>query len=391
MTTTHQMHLPEHAIKLIASFRQMRAEQPVHYHEPSGTWHVYRYADVQRVLSDHLTFSNDIADRVPLPFGLDVFVPGNFSWMDPPRHRELRRLLSQAFSTRMIAGLAPKIATVTGDLLDQVDGDGFDLVRSLAYPLPVTVIADLLGVPNTDRVLFARWADILLNGPASHAAAEPAPDLNEMRSYFLEHIRRSRRNHDDNLIGKLTEAEVDGMRLTDDQIVGFAGLLLISGHITTTMTMGNTVLCLDAHPDALAAIRADHERIPAMMEELWRFQPPVLSTARLIKRDTVLGGHEIPAGTFVTAWILSGNRDERQFADPDRFDIERSPNAHLGFGHGIHFCLGAPLARLEATIAIRQLLNRFPKLRVNRDIPPVFHRSMAILGPTSLAVTESAS
>lgn len=204
--------------------------------------------------------------------------------------------------------------------------------------------------------------------------AAVVPTMREMNAYFLDYIRSRRADPSDDLTSKLARAEVDGEHLTDEEIVGFVGLLLLAGHITTTATLGNTVITFQEHPAAVAEIRADPTLLPAAIEEVLRVRTPFPRLGRLTTVDTEVGGVRIPAGQIVIPWLTAANRDERVFADPDRFDIHRKPNPHLTFGHGIHFCLGAPLARLEASVALRLMLRRYRDIEVPGD-ERVEHRS----------------
>jgi cytochrome P450 len=282
-----------------------------------------------------------------------------------------------------VAGLEPRIAELTTQLLDEA-GERFDLIDALAYPLPVVVIAELLGIPTSDRALFRAWADVLLSQEidpdqalieaGGQAVAAVAPTIREMNAYFLDHIRSRRANPGNDLTSKLVQAEVDGERLADEEIVGFVGLLLIAGHITTTATLGNSVISFQGNPDAAAQVRADPALLPAAIEEVLRMRTPFPRLGRITKTDTEVGGVHIPGGQIVLPWLGAANRDERVFAHPDRFDIHRTPNPHLTFGHGIHFCLGAPLARLEARVALRLLLQRYRVIEVSGD-EQVQHRN----------------
>jgi cytochrome P450 len=191
-----------------------------------------------------------------------------------------------------------------------------------------------------------------------------APTMHEMNAYFLDHIRSRRAHPGHDLTSKLVQAEVDGERLADEEIIGFVGLLLIAGHITTTATLGNSVVCFQEHPDAVAEVRADPTLLPGAIEEVLRVRTPFPRLARMTTVDTEVGGVPIPAGQVVLPWLTAANRDERVFAEPGRFDVHRTPNPHLAFGHGIHFCLGAPLARLEARVALRLVLERYRDIAV---------------------------
>jgi len=383
---------------LVAWLERSRQQGQVHHDDRQRCWQVLGHPEVSAVLADHMTFSSDLGVLMPRQPDLDLFARGNFVRMDPPRHHRLRGLVSRAFTSRTVAGLAPRIAAVTAELLDAADErdrDRLDLIDALAYPLPVIVIAELLGLAAVDRPMFRRWADALFDqadtGPdkplprlAEQAVRRAAPTVREMNTYLLERIRAARSHPADDLTSRLAAAEIDGQRLTDEEIVGFVGLLLIAGHITTTATLGNTVLCLDEHPDAAAEVRADRTLLPAAIEETLRLRTPFPRLARRTATDAAVGKTVIPAGELVVAWLTAANRDERVFAAPERFDPHRQPNPHLTFGHGIHFCLGAPLARLEANIALGILLDRYRDIAVATD-PPVRHRDpWTMVGVASL-------
>jgi len=298
-----------------------------------------------------------------------------------------------------VTGLAPRIAEVTAELLDGLHGATcFDLVDRLAYPLPVIVIAELLGIPVEDRGIFRQWAETLfsrnqqttelkLDEAALKALFDAvAPTIREMNSYLLAHIQQRRARPADDLTSELVRAEVDGERLDDQEIVGFVGLLLLAGHITTTALLGNAILTFDEHPDAEAEVRADPSRLPAAIEEVLRYRSPFPRLARRAASDVDLGGHAIAANEIVILWIASANRDPAQFREPDRFDIRRAPNPHLAFGHGIHFCLGAPLARLETKIALGILLERYREIAVARDEPAEFYNPWTMISAKRLPV-----
>ncbi|SDH02169.1 cytochrome P450 [Nonomuraea jiangxiensis] len=376
-------HIPEHFFWLHGS----RKGQPVEHDAAAGMWGVYGYPETHEILSDPATFSSDTMRLVPEAMRRDMedfSLEGFITQIDPPEHGKLRKLVSSAFTRKVVADLEPRIATVTHELIDAAKerGDRFELVADLAYPLPVIVIAELLGVPSSDRALFKKWADALfqrdsktsLNPDADQseqvrAAMKP---WHEMTDYLAAHAAERRRQPRADLLTRLVEAEVDGERLPDEQVVNFAIVLLLAGHVTTTMLLGNTVLCLDAYPEQQDKVRADRASIPAVIEESLRLFTPFAVLGRATTRETELGGVTIPADQVVMVWLGAANRDPRQFRDPDAFDPGRDPNPHLAFGRGIHFCLGAPLARLEGRVALDILLDRFPALRTDPQDPVVF-------------------
>jgi cytochrome P450 len=367
---------PEMIDEQLAWFSTMRDTEPVSYEESEDLWHVFRHADVTRVLMDPATFSSDIREFLPPPeYATSFNNKGNFLLMDPPEHRLLRSLINQAFTPRLVASLAPRIAQVTTELLDAVRGqDQFDLIEKVAIPMPVIVIAELLGLPSEDHWLFRAWAEVLIKYgfeslPSEENIAAMAPTLCEMEAYLFTCVGQRRAEPGGDIISRLIAAEANGRTLDDEDIVGFATLLLTAGHVTTTALLGNAIQCLDEQPAAADELRADPTLLPTAIEEVLRCRPPFTSAERIATESVRLGNREIPAGARVDTWIRSANRDEAAFDAPNVFDIRRHPNPHLSFGRGIHFCVGAPLARLEADIALRELFTRYREFRVNRERP----------------------
>jgi cytochrome P450 len=361
---------------LLPWLREMRDENPV-WRDAYDIWHVFRYADAARVISDPQLFSSDTTRVIP---AAQRFRAGNLLLTDPPRHHHLRRLVGAAFSPKIITGLAARIAEVTHELLDATNGaTEFDLITTLAYPLPVTVIAELLGLPACDRELFRTWADKLLTALDGGNPTDPqlARKIDEatadMLAYLQEHCTDRRDHPREDLISRLATVEADGQRLTDEEVINFSVVLLIAGHITTTALLGNTVLCLDAHPQVQAELHADRSLVEATLEEVLRYRSPFTRVVRVTMAETKLGGQTIPADAVISPWLLSANRDEREFPHPDRFDIHRCSNHHLAFGHGIHFCIGQLLARVEARIAVGVLLDRYTEIRLTPGIPLEFY------------------
>ncbi|WP_188189728.1 cytochrome P450 [Nonomuraea sp. SYSU D8015] len=364
-----------------------RSGPPVEYDAAAGMWNVYGYPELHELLGDPATFSSDTMRLIPkglMPETEEFSMAGFITQIDPPEHGKLRKLVSSAFTRKVVADLEPRIAALTHELLDAARDRGrFELVTDLAYPLPVIVIAELLGVPSSDRALFKQWADALFQRDTKISLAEPIEEQNvdvqatlkpwkEMSAYLAAHAAERKRRPRADLLTRLVEAEVDGERLPDEQVVNFAIILLLAGHVTTTMLLGNTVLCLDAFPEQQEKVRADRAAIPAVIEESLRFLTPFAALGRSTTREVELGGVTIPADQVVMAWLAAANRDPRQFSDPEVFDPGRDPNPHLAFGRGIHFCLGAPLARLEGRVALDILLDRVDPLRTDPDDPVLF-------------------
>ncbi|MER6665465.1 cytochrome P450 [Amycolatopsis japonica] len=371
---------------------------PVRFDAETGMWNVYGHAEALKTLSDPKVFSSDTTRLIPKEISpdKDLFVEGNLLQMDPPDHKKLRTLVSHAFTPKVVADLEPRIATLTHELLDAVDGtDSMELVTHLAYPLPVIVIAELLGIPASDRDLFKEWVDTLLRNSQQRslikqteedkkAAEETSAQVKNLVNYLSEHVDDRRRNPREDLLTKLVEAEVDGTKLTQNEVVNFANVLLLAGHITTTMLLGNTVLCLDSHPDEYRRVREDRTLLPATIEESLRFLSPFALVARATTTEVDLGGQTIPADSMLGIWVAAANRDPRTFTDPGVFDPARAHNPHLAFGRGIHFCIGAPLARLEGKTALNILLDRFPDLRTDPAVPPSFIPSPHMTGVNEL-------
>jgi cytochrome P450 len=362
-------------------YREMREGPGISFDGKFKSWNVFRYDDVSRVLNDHATFSSERPVTPEQP-GLPSIVG-----MDPPRHRKLRGLVNQAFTPRGVEQLAPRITEVAHALLDRViDRGELDVMQDFAYPLPITIIAELLGIPVEEQATFRRWSETLISGPRTDAmrgrsyAEERSANLRDLNDYFLRKLAERRADPRQDLMSRLLAAEVDGERLSDHELLEFCRLLLIAGYETTAYLVGSALLCLEDHPDIAAEVRADPALLPGAVEEALRCFPSVAGTMRLATTDTRVAEQEIAAGQSVIVWLGSANYDAQHFAEPERFDIRRAPNRHLAFGFGVHFCVGAPLARLEARIAIGLLLEKLPGLRRVRDRPLEAMESPFIFG-----------
>jgi len=371
---------------LLPWLHRMMADEPA-WQDGFGVWHVFRYADVKRVSADHAVFSSDQSRVNPAAAELAA---GNLTMLDPPDHRKLRRLVGTAFTPHTVAALEPRIRAVAEDLLDGVEGD-FDLATTLAHPMPVTVIAELLGLPASDRAFFAACADNLLgihtddpNDPALMERFQAA--MGELTSYLATFVAARRAAPADDLISALVTAEVDGAQLTDHEATNFCTLLLSAGHITSTLLLGNALLSFDSDPSVWSRLRAEPALIPAAVEEALRHRSPFAQTVRVTTTDTDIAGVKVAENSYVMPWIVSANRDPRVFADPDRFDLDRTPNDHIAFGFGGHFCLGAPLARLEARVALDVLTARFSDVRLTPGVPLSYY-GRGVFGVRAVPVT----
>jgi cytochrome P450 len=310
---------------------------------------------------------------------------------DPPRHQQLRSLVSQAFTHKAVDALEPRIREIVNQLLDDVLDQGtMDIIHDLSIPLPVTVIAEMLGVPPADRPRFKHWSDVVVGLANFEENIDPSvlmnPDVLEMSQYFFNMITERRQAPKDDLISGLLAAHIDDQQLNEIELLGFCALLLVAGNETTTSLLGNAMQVFAERPDAWQELRQKPELLDSAIEELLRFRSPVQSMFRVAIEDVEVAGTVIPANARVVAWIGSANHDEAQFPDAERFDIARQPNRHLAFGKGIHYCLGAPLARLEARIAMQALLERISTFNIAPGFQPERHPSLIMLGLRSLPI-----
>lgn len=375
--------------------RGERPASPIEFDAEQGFWNVYGYPEALAMLNNHSAFSSDLARLMPIEVD-NSLLEGDMSQMDPPIHRKFRNLVSHAFTPRLVAAMEARVVEITDELIDEMDGkDRIELTSELAYPLPVIVIAELLGVPASDRIMFKEWADDIIEGFSGFSflddseqgernIKEATERLKPLLDYMAGHVTERRRRPQDDLLSHLALAEVDGERLTDNEIVNVANILLVTGHITTTMLLGNTMLCLDAYPDQAERVRADRSLVPGAIEEALRLLSPSGALSRGTTVDVEMAGQLIPKDQIIMLWLGAGNRDPRQFADPEAYRPDRDPNPHFGFGRGIHFCIGAGLARLEGRIALNRLLDRFPVLRTDAATPPTFFPTPDMIGVNTL-------
>jgi cytochrome P450 len=364
-----------------ALYAQMRQEAPVYRHEGQGPgqvlWVLTRYDDCVAALKDarigkelHKSLPEEMANRwwpAPAPDDLWAVLNRHLLELDPPDHTRLRALVHKAFTPRMVENLRPRIQQIATDLLDAMGdhGEG-DLIADFAFPLPITVIAEMLGIPTSDREQFRRWTKILLFSPDQ---ADNNAAIMEFGMYMNNMIDDRYANPKEDIISALAQAEEGGDKLSRTELLSMLFLLLVAGHETTVNLIGNGTLALLQHPDQLEKLRSNPSLMRSAVEEMLRYNGPVdITTNRWAFEDVEIGGATIPKGDMVWASLLAANRDPEHFADPERFDITREPNRHIAFGNGIHFCVGAPLARMEGMIALDALVKRLPQLELNAPL-----------------------
>jgi cytochrome P450 len=385
---------PEFVADPYPMYHRLRTEEPVH-RSPLGFWVLTRYEDVVAVLRDPRLVKEPIAAFVARRLGVERS-PTNVGMSmldrDPPDHTRLRGLVSKAFTPRVVEGLRPRIQQIVDGLLDRAeDQRGMDLIEEFAYPIPVNVICEMLGVPVADHERFKGWSIDLARGldatlfGAPEVARRGSESQRALADYFRGLIAEHRASPRADLLSLLIAAEEAGDTLSEHELLATCILLLVAGHETTVNLLGNGTLALLRHPDQLRLLRDDPGLIGTAVEELLRFDGPVQRTARIPDTDVVIDGHTIAAGDMVMPFIGAADRDPAQFPDPDRLDLKRADNRHIAFGWGIHFCLGAPLARLEGQIAINTLVRRFPKLTLATDRPE-YRQSLTLRGLTALPV-----
>ena len=346
-------------------YRQLRDEAPAYHDDDLGFWALSRYDDVARALHDPDTFCSRFGITLEEGSALPMLLT-----TDPPDHTALRRLVSRAFTPRRVADLESAIRTLSTGYLDRLrDRAAADLIVDYAAPLPMDVISRLLGVPDGDQEELRGWSDALLHRAEGDMEVTPAgiDAAYQLYKYFSAFVAERRAAPgDDDLAGALVAAESDGERLTDDQVVGFLFLLIIAGNETTTKLLGNCLLAMQRFPRERAKVIADPARIPDAVEEILRYEGSTQVMARTLTREVALHDRKMPRGDKVLLLLGSGNRDERVWDDPDAYDIDRSwPTHHLAFGHGIHVCLGAALARLEMRVGLEEFLGRYPGYEID--------------------------
>ena len=378
------------------AYAGLREKSQAHRSRLMNAWIFGRHRDVELVLRDWQRFSSD-SRKAKIPGKRTVMPdPGTPSMLslDPPDHRRLRGLVSKAFTPRAVNALEPHIRSLMHELLDGIDDlSGFDLMEAVARPLPVIVIAEMLGVPVEDRPRFRNWSDRRARILEPTISAEERADAvlagGDLDAYFAPLIEERRADPQDDILSGLVQAEEQGDRLDEPEMTALLRLLLVAGNETTVNLIGNGMLALLRHPEQLQRLREDPSLIPSAVEELLRYDSPVQLDLRRIVEDCEVNGFPVKRGEDMVLLIGSANRDPEQFEDPDRLDVGREGNSHISFGRGIHACIGAPLARLEGRIAIEVLLERFSSIRLSGP-PARFRPSVVLRGLESLPVAASA-
>lgn len=386
------------------AYRQLRTTAPIYWSDAWGGWVLTRYSDAVAIFKDPRLYSsagrvNYLLDQLPAEVRaaaapLEQHYAVGLAHSDPPAHTRMRAILNRAFAARRIEAMRPRIQALVDQLLDEVEARGtgqMDIIHDLAYPLPAIVIAEMIGAPAEDRDLFRDWA-IDVNELFSHGGRVTVEGVHraqhsllEMRSYIRELIEDHRRQPREDLLGLLVAAGDQGETLTEGELLATCVTLFVAGHETTTNVIGNGMVALFNHPDQLALLTAQPGLSDTAVEELLRYDTSVQRGWRIVREDLDFGGFLFRQGQMVLPMIGAANHDPAQFTDPDRLDITRQDNRHIGFGFGIHFCLGAPLARIEIPVAIYALLARFPTLRLTGE-PLQWRQDIALRGVLSLPV-----
>lgn len=367
MQTTAPLHSPDfYAGDPYPVYRELRTTSPVVYNDVTNFWALLKYEDIRYVSSHPQLFSSTFGISIPDPDLPEPVQEGNLIFTDPPRHRQLRKLINTAFTRRQVALLEPKVRELVHGVLAGIEpGTVHEFAETCAAPLPTRMIAELLGASPDDWERFRRWSDACTGTADPEVEMDAMAAIGELYEYFLALIADRRTEPKNDMMSVLSQAEVDGERLTDDDLLNFAFLLLVAGNETTRNLIALGTLALIEHPEERAKLVADPSLIPAAVEEMLRYTSPVTHMARRAMEDVEIRGQKIKAGDTVVMLYGSANRDEEIFGeDAEEFRIDRHPNPHIAFGCGEHSCIGAQLARLEATVFFEVLLGRYPDLEL---------------------------
>ena len=401
----YDLDSPEFLANPYPIFDQMRNNDPIYWSAENSYWILTRYSDIASLIQNENLSSNRIgahAGRMPdeAKKHFRPFFTAVSSWMlmiDPPDHTRLRGLVNKAFTPRVVENMRGLVQRLVDDMLAAVKKQGrMDIMIDLANPLPATVIAELLGVPATDQRKFKTWSDdiaLALSGIDTAGTKDELFALYELAQksllalsdYFIERVVELRRNPQENLLSALAQAEEQGDRLTEDELFANCVLLMIAGHETTTNLIGNGILALLQNPGQREALSSNPDLIVSAVEELLRYDSPVQKMGRIALADIHVAGKQIKKGELVCFSFAAANRDPEQFESPKQLDIARKPNRHLAFGHGLHYCVGAALARLEGQIAVNSVLRYLPKIQLAHD-KLEWYRNFTLRGLKSLPV-----
>ncbi|MFC0435426.1 cytochrome P450 [Kutzneria buriramensis] len=378
--------------------RGKEPERIVEHDEKMGIWNVYGYPEAAEIIGDPVTFSSDSSRLLPDAEDKDEYSEGDLLQMAEPEHTNLRKQVGRVFSPAAVAKLGARITELATGILDELAGrDRIDLIKDFADPMSGILFCEILGIPPGDRELF-RLIQQSIDSPVPISTVPPEDGeesyleaqlahLQPLRERLAEHVDGHRKNPSDDLLGVLTGlTKLDGTGLNDNEVTNFAIIMLGAGHLTSTVLIGNTGLLLDEFPDQAARVRADRALVPSVIEESLRFLTPAAATYRATTAEVKVGDTVIPKDQIVQVWYAAANRDPRQFERPHEFDPGRDPNPHFGFGRGIHYCLGAHMARLEGRIVFNLLLDRFPAMRTDPADPPSFFGAPDFIGLHSLPV-----
>ena len=353
---------PDFQDRIYDVYRVLRDRHPVYWNEEQGFWALSRFADVRAAANDPQTFSSE-------GHSMAVGLLPHIQMMDPPRHDRLRSLVSVAFTPRRVSEMEPRVREIARELIDGFAAQGrCDLLLDFARHLPSRVIGELIGVPPERRETFLHWTEAMVEATSGASQAEtiraPAENIYAEFAKILEERRAERR---DDLMSALLDAEIDGERLSQEELLGFCFVLIVAGNDTTTNLIANGAVLLAREPEQRRRLSADPSLIPGAVEEMLRCESPAQALPRRLTRDVELHGQTLPAGSEVKLVWGAANRDEREFENPERFDVSRDIKRQLAFGQGVHFCLGSNLARLEARVAFEELLGRIPAYELSSE------------------------
>jgi cytochrome P450 len=368
---TFPLHSPDfYAGDPYPAYKALRATSPVHWNDDTKFWALLKYDDIRFVSRNPQLFSSTKGITIPDPAQANPVQEGNLIFTDPPRHRRLRNLISAGFTPRRVAALEPKVREFVRGILDGIEpGSTLEFAEEIAAPLPTWMIAELLGAPASDWEQFRTWSDAAVGNADPEIELNPLVAMAELHQYFSKLIAARRAQPRDDLLSVLVEAEVDGERLSDTDLLNLSFLLLVAGNETTRNLIALGTLALIQHPDEIPKLVDDPSLIPGAVEEMLRWNSPVTHMARSATRDVEIRGKLVRKDDVVVMLYGSANRDEEVFGrDAEEFKVTRNPNPHIAFGLGEHVCVGASLARLEARVLFEELLGRYPKLELAGDV-----------------------